>query len=155
MDPLSITASAIALIQLTTELIKGIRNYCKDVKNAPIEIAEFLDQLQLLGAVLERLKHISQKTEATFLSQTSANGNIQSLQKDSRLPLLQKMLEGDGPLAICYEEMLTFQKKLRKTQSRIKKSLKWPFEKDEIKDAVTRLRNLKSVLDTAIISDQL
>jgi len=155
MDPLSVTASAITIIQLTTELIKGTRNYYKNVKNAPKEIADFLDQLEMLGAVLERLKHTSEKADAKSSSKPRIHGGIQSPQNASPLPLLKKMLQTDGPLAICYEEMSAFKRRLSKDQSRIKKALKWPFEKDEIRDAVTRLRNLKSVLDTAILSDQL
>lgn len=155
MDPLSVTASAITVIQLTTDLIKGTRKYYNNAKNAPKEIAEFIDQLNILGGVLERLKHTSLKADATLPSQVTNNGGVQSPQVVSRLPLLTKMLEVDGPLAVCYEEMSTFKKKLGRNQSRMKRSLKWPFEKDEIGQAVIRLRNLKTILDTAIISDQL
>jgi hypothetical protein len=155
MDPLSITASAITIIQLTFELIQGTRNYYKNVKNAPREIAEFLDQLETLGTVLERLKQTSEKADAAQSSQTALNGGVQSSQNASCLPLLKEILRADGPLAICYEQMSAFKRRLNKDQSRFKKSLKWPFEKDEIKEAVTRLRNLKSVLNTAILSDNL
>jgi len=155
MDPLSVTASAITVIELTTQLIKATRKYYNNVSNAPREIAEFIDQLNILGGVLERLKHTSLRADATLQSQITTNGGAQSSQVASRLPLLRKMLEVDGPLAICYGEMVAFQKKLGRNQSRIKRSLKWPFEKDEIGGVVARLRNLKSILDTAIISDQL
>lgn len=155
MDPLSITASAIAIIQLTIDLVQGTRNCYRDVKNAPKEIAEFVDQLNILGAVFERLKHTSQKADAISSSHLRTNGGVQHAQNSGRLPLLKKMLEADGPLAICFEQMSVFRKKLTRNQSTIKKSLKWPFEKDEIKGAVKRLRDLKSILDTAILGDQL
>ncbi len=155
MDPLSITASAITVIQLTAELLKGIRNYYKDVKNAPKEVAEFIDELTALGIVFERLKDISQKAEAASLSHIAVNGAVQHKQKAFCLPTLGSITKADGSLAICYKEMLAFQRKLTKDQSRLKKSLKWPFEKAEINDSIAHLRNLKSALDTAILSDQL
>lgn len=49
--------------------------------------------------------------------------------------------------------MLVFKAKLTKDQSRIKRSLKWPFEKPEVKAVIKRLRLLKSLLDTAIVGD--
>lgn len=151
MDPLSVTASAITVIQLTTELIKGTRQYYKDVRNAPKEVAEFVDELTALGIVFERLKNISQKAEAASLSPIAMHNK----HKASCLPTLENMTKVDGPLAICYKEMLAFQRKLTRDQSRLKKSLKWPFEKAEMTDSIAHLRNLKSALDTAILSDQL
>lgn len=155
MDPLSITASAITVIQLTTELVKGTRNYYKDVKNAPKEVAEFVDELTALGIVFGRLKDICQKAEAASLSNIAGNDALQRKPKAFYLPTLESMTKADGPLTICYKEMLAFQRKLTKDQSRLKKSLKWPFEKAEITDSIAHLRNLKSALDTAILSDQL
>lgn len=146
MDPLSVTASTIAIIQLTATLIKGTRRYYRSLKNAPKEIAAFVEHLEFLGATLERLKHISEKAQ---------NGGIQSAQSSSRLPLVSRMLQADGPLAICRGEMLAFRDRLCQDRSNFKRSLKWPFEKDEIKDTVSRLKDLKSALDTAIFNDNL
>lgn len=156
MDPLSVTASAVAIIQLTTALIKGTRRYYKSLKDAPKEIASFIEQLESLGAVLERLKHTSEEADAIPTSQPTTNGGIQNAPSSNRLPLVKRMLQVDGPLAICFEEMLAFRAKLCQDKpSKIKRSLKWPFEKDDIRNAVTRLKELKSVLDTAILNDHL
>lgn len=152
MDPLSITASAIAIIQLTTDLITGTRNYYKSARNAPKEITELFDELTSLGIVLGNLKKISKKADAARGSQ---DGAAESQRTASRLPMLVKMMESGGSLDICYLEMLAFRTKLTKEPSRIKKSLKWPFEKDEIIAVIRRLRNLRDVLITAIASDQL
>ncbi len=155
MDPLSITASAITIIQLTIELIKGTRKYYKDVRSAPKEVLEFVNELTALGVVFERLKDISQKAEAASLSHIAVNGAVSQQHKAFCLPTLKSMIKADGPLVICYGEMLAFQSKLTKDHSRLKKALKWPFEKAEITDSITQMRNLKSALDTAILSDQL
>jgi len=155
MDPVSVTASAIAIIQLTTELLTTTRKYYKSAKSAPGEIAELIDELTAFGVVLEHLKTISQNARAVKLRQNAANGVTSNSSNDSCLPMLQKMMEQGGPLTICYDEMLAFKMKLAEDQSKLKKSLKWPFRKDEIQAVLHRLRNLKAILDTAISSDQL
>ena len=156
MDPLSITASTISIIQVTSELIIGCRSYYKSVKNSPEEIAEILQELESFDVLLRSLKDISQSADKTPQQQVEqwARHDIPQ-QKTNCLPMLQKMLEAGGPLSLCYHEMVVFKRKLTKDQSRFKKSLKWPFQKDEIKVVISRLRNLKSLLDTAIARDQL
>lgn len=155
MDPLSIAASAVAIIQVSTELVIGTRNFYKSVKNTPTEISALVDELDSLKVVLEHLESFSREAQVSKASQIIANGSPGSHQKATRLPMLQKMMEANGPLSICYEEMLRFLTKLTKDGSKVKKFLRWPFEKDEIIAVLGRLRNLKSVLDTAIATDQL
>ncbi len=155
MDPLSVTASAIAILQLTTELLGGTRNYYKSARNAPKEVAELIDELTTFGVVLEHLKTTANNAKTTELQQDKASGSTSSPRSGNSLPMLQKMMEGGAPLTICYDEMMAFKTRLTKNQSRVKKSLKWPFQKDEVQTVVYRLRNLKSILDTAISSDQL
>lgn len=155
MDPVSITASAIAIIQVTAELITGTKRYYKSVKGSSHEIADLLQELESFGFMLESLKGISQKVDKTTrqIDQFAWDGTPQ--QEIIHLPILQKMLEADGPLSLCYNEMLELKRKLTKYQSSLKRSLKWPFKKDEIKAVVNRLRNLKSLLDTAIHRENL
>ena len=155
MDPLSLTASSIAIIQLTTDLITGTQKFYKSVKNAPEEISAFIEELTVFGTVLERLLSLARKAETTRLSQAAQNGVVENSREASRLPMLQKMVHADGPLITCYEEMLVFKGRLTLTQSKMKMSLKWPFKKDEIMAIVRRLRILRSIMDSAIASDQL
>lgn len=156
MDPLSITASAIAIIQVTTDLIDGARSYYKSVKNAREEIAELVHELESFDVLLKTLKDTSQRADALNKQQTDQLvPSVGCQRRVSRLPMLQKMMEADAPLSSCYNQMLLFKTKLTRDQSRVKRSLKWPFERDEIKAVIKRLRNLKSMLDTAIASDHL
>ena len=143
MDPLSITASAIAIIQVTSELVTGTRSYYKNVKNSPKEISELVQGLKCFHIVLNSLKDISQKVDENPKHPVDQLARDDSPQQEiSRLPMLQKMLEADGPLSLCYNEMLEFQRKLTKDQSSFERSLRWPFKKDEIKAVINRLRNL-------------
>ncbi|KAL6714577.1 hypothetical protein ACLMJK_008002 [Lecanora helva] len=155
MDPLSVTASTIAIIQLTSEVISGTRDLYKTLKNAPKEVAELIDELAVFSDVLERLRDICQKADGPGISTalpTHANG---ATQKSLRLPTLSKMIKADGPLALCYERLLAFKERLINEDSKIKQSLKWSFRKEETVLLVKRLKNLRSILNDAIVSDHL
>ncbi|KAL9629705.1 MAG: hypothetical protein Q9164_006760 [Protoblastenia rupestris] len=111
MDPLSRTARVIAIIQLTAHITKLIRSYYKGTRHACKEISELIDELNSFGIVLEQQQKISSKNS-------------------SPLPMLQKMVEAGGPLATCCHEKLLFQKKFSSDQSKVRRALKWPFEKE-------------------------
>lgn len=155
MDPISLTASAIAILQLTSELVKATRIYYKGVKNAPQEIAELINESTSFETVLQNLKSISQTAESARRATRAGNGLEGSLGKANSLPMLQEMLKADGPLTTCYQDMMAFKIKLSKDQSSFKKSMGWPFRKEETKAIISRLRNLNAILGIAIASDQL
>ena len=146
-DPLSATASIIAVLQLTQEVLTGARKLYQGIKNASREVSELIEELTAFGVVLERLKVISHNAQ-----QTAANGGSNNLKGDGPLPMLKTMME-NGALSSCYSELQVFKSKINEN-SRLK-SVKWPFQKGEAKIMIDRLRNLKSMLDTAISTDQL
>ena len=53
MDSLSITASAVAIIQLITDLITETKKYYKNVKNAAKGIRALIEELTSFGGILE------------------------------------------------------------------------------------------------------
>ena len=55
MDPLSIAASAIAILQLTQSIIIGTNNFYKSARDCPAEIRGLLDELTSFEKVLESL----------------------------------------------------------------------------------------------------
>ena len=55
MDPLSIAASAIAILQLTQSIIIGTNNFYKRARDCPAEIRGLLDELTSFEKVLESL----------------------------------------------------------------------------------------------------
>ena len=155
MDPISLTASTIAILQLTTELVKATRNVYKDIKNAPREVTELLDEFASFCTVLESLKVIIEDAQSDERFEVARNGQYGIPQKANRLPTIQEVTKADGPLATCHGEMVVLKGKLGENASKIKRSLKWPFEKRETIALTGRLRNLKSILDTAIATDKL
>ena len=155
MDPISLTASAIAILQLTQGLAKVTRNVYKDIKNAPKEVTELLDEFANFCTVLESLTTVIEEAESDERFEVARNGLYGIPQNASRLPTIQEITKANGPLATCHGEMVVLRGKLDENASKTKRSFQWPFEKRETTALTGRLRNLKSVLDTAIATDNL
>ena len=147
--------SAATIIQLTSELVTGVRKFYKSAKNQPKDVAALLDELNNFGIVLESLKELSRNADAVRAQNATVMGATSISSVGTDLSTAKKLMTKGAPLDVCFEEMAAFQVKLLQDQSKIKKSLKWPFQKDEVLSVVSRLRRLKSILDTAISKDQL
>ena len=65
MDPLSITASVIAILQLTTSIITTTKDFYRGTKNVPKEVGELLEELASFSGVLESLNSIIKKADET------------------------------------------------------------------------------------------
>ena len=68
MDPLSITASAIAILQLTQSIIVGTNNFYKSARDYPAEIRGLLDELTSFEKVLENLQLMVEKANGINVS---------------------------------------------------------------------------------------
>ena len=68
MDPLSITASAIAILQLTQSIIVGTNNFYKSARDCPAEIRGLLDELMSFETVLGNLQSMVEKANSVHVS---------------------------------------------------------------------------------------
>lgn len=68
MDPLSVTASAIAILQLTQSIIIGTNNFYKSARDCPAEICGLLDELTSFEMVLESLHSMIEKANGFHVS---------------------------------------------------------------------------------------
>ena len=68
MDPLSITASAIAILQLTQSIIVGTKKFYKNARDCPAEIRGLLDELMSFETVLENLQLMAEKANGIHVS---------------------------------------------------------------------------------------
>lgn len=149
MDVLSVAASVVAIIQLSNEIIKGSRKYYIVAKNASKDIKHLLDELESFRQALNGLNEIVTKAE-TSVSGGVNNGNVPS---HEILLNIRRMLEPNAPLTACFVEMQHFRHRMKRYESAVTRNLRWPFQRKETLEMVGRLRNLKSLLDTAIASD--
>lgn len=68
MDPLSIAASAIAILQLTQSIIIGTRRFYKNARGCPTEIRGLLDELMSFETILGNLQLMVEKANGTHVS---------------------------------------------------------------------------------------
>jgi hypothetical protein len=80
MDPLSITASIIGVIQLTSAVISAAYNYRNGVKNAPEDAVKIIDDLTGLSQILEKLLKLIEKDRSTGSAQLRTVSSLFHLQ---------------------------------------------------------------------------
>lgn len=138
-DPLSITASVIAVLQLTGTMITLGKDYIKGVKDAPEDIQQLIDELQSLGKVLSTLRdHIVND-------------------KDLKSTALQALNGQNGHLSACALELKRLQLKLEPEKGLRAKinRLKWPLKEKETFQYISRIERHKSLFTFALTIDQL
>ena len=137
MDPLSITASIITIVQLSCELVA----YLSNVKDAPKECRqcriEVSNTQNLLLSLRDRLEE-EQPGSAWFSE-------------------IQKLNNPGGPLS-QYQQAL--QELRLRTEAldgirRVQKRLLWRFKKEEVTGILATIERLKSVINIALENDHL
>lgn len=137
MDPLSIAASTIAVIQLAANVIQ----YIIDAKDAGDDRQRILYEITSVHGFLYLLKNKAEQPqwdETFFETMKSLNA--------FRGPLEQ--------FKIVLERLAT---KLRPTQGLKKfgKALTWPFQKQEIEDILSSIERQKSLFSLALQNDHM
>ena len=149
MDPLSITASVITLIQITHDVLSYCSNYAAAAKGAPWALSKVKRELRDLSDALESVALLSRRGDDT---DSAAKSQLQRLQAlcDSE----------DGPI---FEELKNLEEKLRpprwasKDGSRRKafvESLTWPLKEQETEKCLSNIERLKSTVELALQTDQ-
>ena len=134
MDPVSLSASITALLQLTGTVVK----YLNDVKSASDDMRKLLVEISSVRGLLFGLEDLATLDETwvhTIKALDGPNG-----------PLVQfrNTLES---LATRLKPMVGF--------ARIGKSLAWPFQKGEIKDMLRILERQKALFALALQMDHM
>lgn len=139
-DPLSITASIIAVIQLTGTVAHLCYQYGNAVKGAGKDAARIANEVEDLRGVLRQLLSIAHEEEEAGTH---------------RLLALGELTQPEGSLKKCYNDLDVLRTSLEpKTGfAQVKTSLVWPFKAGEVKIVLTGLERLKSTLQLAIVAD--
>jgi hypothetical protein len=149
MDPLSVTASVIAILQLSNTVYKAAREYYTGVKDAPKEIKRLFEELEAFNDILIHLIDIAAKADKN----DKGSAMHENSQKRTSLPSVTKLLEPDAALHLCFAEMQQFMECVTVQKSSMKKALKWPFQKEEVYHMIRRLNKLQTLLEIAIATD--
>src|SRR2546430_1356400 len=122
MDPLSISANIVSLLQLSTMVVK----YLSDVKSAKDDCGRLMVEVCSIKGILSTLQDLAQPGE-TWLE------TVQSLNAPN------------GPLGQCWSLLNRLDEKLAPVVelNKVRKILVWPFQKGEIKDILYTIERLK------------
>lgn len=137
MDPLSITASIIAVTQLTSEVIK----YLIDVKDAPKECQRCVVEASNLWVLLTNLRCRLEGVSAddawfTSLRGLNAAGGVIDQYKAALEQLKSRVVVSDG-------------------MQKFKTRLEWKFSKAEVEQIFKRFERLISLVQVALEMDHL
>jgi hypothetical protein len=137
MDPLSVTASVIAVLQLTSKVV----SYLNDVKNAPKDCRKCAIEAANLCNLLTNLRfHLddANKGDRWFTNVRALaveNGPLDQY-KQALEQLLSRVTRQDG-------------------MARVKQQLLWKFSKVEVEGILQRMERLKSLVSVALELDHL
>lgn len=138
MDPLSISASIAALLQLTSTVIQ----YLNGVKGAPEDRRMLLSELASVTGFL-------------FILQDQAD---QAKQGDQWSSTLQSLNVPEGPLDQFRRALERLSSKLASPATGLKKlgkAVTWPFQKEEIKEILGSIERQKPLLSLARQNDHM
>lgn len=130
MDPLSITASIAAILQLASSVV----SYLTSVKDASDDRRRLIAELGSITGLL-------------YLLRDSANNSITAL---------RSLSTPDGPLKQLTDSLNELASKLRPASmgpSKAGRSLLWPFHKSEINSILARIERFKTLLCLALQND--
>ena len=144
MDPLSVTASIIAVLQLTGTVVSLCYDFRSRIKNAPRDLKRIISEVISLRDVLERLVRLADSAETA--------GSNESTQL-STLKLLNKP---DGLLVKCQAELTALEKKLKPAigVKAVSKLLSWPLKERDVEKTLACIGRLKATLSLALTADQ-
>ena len=135
MDPLSISASIAALVQITGTVIE----YLHGVKGASEDRQNILSELISVSGMLFVLQdHADQQGDSWSLTLKSLNGS-------------------EGPLAQLGKALELLVSKLApvKGLKKVGKAFAWPFQKEEIREILNTIERQKALLTLARQNDHM
>jgi hypothetical protein len=137
MDPLSVTASIISVLQLTSKFIE----YLDSVKDAPKDRANLVDEASNLNALLRKLRY---RVELAHSNEPWYN--------EAKLLAIQ-----NGPLDQYRVILQQLYEKAIATGSlgKLCHALLWKFNKPEIENMIWKIERLKNHIHLALDIDHL
>lgn len=139
MDPLSITGTLIAVLQITVSMISTCYEYRAGVASASRDVIQISDGLNALKNVLESTLRLVETTPAG----------------DKHLINVKMLAKDGGTLQDCLMELERLQEKLKPETGwrKVKKSLTWPLKEGDTSRALAGLERFKSTMLLAVSAD--
>ena len=138
MDPLSITASITALLQLTSTVIQ----YVNGVRGAAQDRGRIVSELAGVNSILLILQDEADRDE----------------QDDQWSSTFESLNRPEGPLEQFRKALERLSSKLAPPATGLKKvgkAISWPFQKEEIKEILSSIERQKALLNLARQNDHM
>lgn len=141
-DPLSITASIIAVLQLAGSVV----GYLRDVEGASKDCRKLILEISSIRGILDTVKEIAVDVENSEAEQWSAT--------------IGALILPDGPVKRLESMLQELQNRLKQMDSakglkKLAKSLQWPFAKSETDNIIRAIERQKSLLALALDNNHL
>ena len=152
MEPLSVTANVIAVLQATEAVISICCDYQSSVKGSEWELPRVLREIRGLQDVLGMLKELTEEAEMPDSSY------------QFRLPALRSLCDPDtGALDNCSAELEALKCKLTPSawsgpagskRRGLVEALSWPLKKGETEKILKSIERTKNTINMAMAVDQ-
>jgi len=132
MDPVTIiglAASAAQLSDLAIKAVKALNQYTKDIKSAPVEVAELQHEVQIMTNVLEGF-----------------DDTLNAIPSSVEIPLDSLKSAAEGAIAVLKEVLCKLEERSALSRSKGFRRLTWPFEKGDTKKMIDRVQRYKQTL---------
>lgn len=141
MDPLSITAAIIVVVQISGAVISVCYEYRQGANDGAKEAIRITEELKSLQDVLECLLKLAE---------------LEVARGSSRLQTLQPLLEPGGVLLRCQDDLSALQHRLTPEtgMKMLMRRLKWPLTEKEVKKAIENIARTRETISLALITDQ-
>src|ERR1700676_383292 len=133
-DPLSITASLIAVAQISGSIISLCYDYRRGIQDAHKDISRILREVQFLRNVIEQLLQLLNKDD---------DGT------EVRLSSLKNMNVNDGPFTKCQDELKSLEDRMRSPVNkwqRLGVKLLWPLRERDVAKTLESIHRLKGII---------
>ncbi|KAI4161904.1 MAG: hypothetical protein LQ342_004470 [Letrouitia transgressa] len=138
-DPLSISASIVALVGLADEVFSRTYKYVKAVKSASKDILTLSSEIRALYGILSSLRLVVDQLEGDW---TTRAYHLHSCHET--LDQMNGILARDDITALQGQGLETVKRKLR-----------WPFTKSEVKELLSKIEQHKITLGLALSVDSM
>jgi hypothetical protein len=145
MDPLSITLSAITLVQVASSVYNMAVSYGKSVSGLPGEVQSLISEIKLLEEVLQNLHD-------TFQEDSENPGNSTGTKKNDFLK--PSMDECKEQLEILYSYLEKGKSKRRRLKN-FGRRLKWPMKVQDTTEWILRMERFKGTFSLALQTESL
>lgn len=149
MDPLSFSASLIAILGLAAEVAKTCKSYIDGIKNHPRELRLIYIEVTSLASILDGLKvlHEDDYEDAQIIRQLQGpNGPIKGCWETIReLSALVHLNSASATSGANGTKKIRLMPKLPTLEQ-----LAWPFRKDDAVSLLKRIATHKNTISTAL-----